>query len=134
MARSKNETGAQLSLSSSARAEAGSARAPREEPIAAHLDANDVAELRAALARSRREGEVHTSHQADIDADLRKALRVACDKARRQRVRAEHLLIDLKTVWVTLPRMLSTRSEERLNRIVSACIDEYYAPGSSTRI
>lgn len=95
--------------------------------IAPHLDADDVAELSAAIERSLCEGEIHTSPHADIDVELRRALRIACVKARLQRVRAEQLLVDLKSVWMTLPPMLSTRTEARLNQIVSACIDEYYA-------
>ena len=75
-----------------------------------------------------------TAPHIEIDVDLRMALRVACAKARLQRVRAEQLLVDLKSVWMTLPSMLSARSEERLNRIVSACIDEYYAGEGSTPI
>lgn len=131
MARSKDETGTHLSLSSSTIVNAGHARVARAGAIAPHLDANDVAELSAAIERSLCEGEMHQSPQAEIDVDLRKALRVACAKARLQRVRAEQLLVDLKQVWMTLPTMLSTRTEERLNRIVSACIDEYYAGENS---
>jgi hypothetical protein len=132
MERPKNVMGAHLSLSSSTTATDGRDRAPKAEMIAPHLDADDVAELSAAIERSLCEGEMHTSPQADIDVDLRKALRVACAKARLQRVRAEQLLVDLKSVWMTLPSMLSTRTEERLNRIVSACIDEYYVGENST--
>ncbi|HMI57354.1 MAG TPA: hypothetical protein VK511_04860 [Gemmatimonadaceae bacterium] len=131
MDRTKNETGPHLSLSSSTVATAGRDRAPRGTVIAPHLDADDVAELSAAIERSLCEGEIHSSSQADIDVDLRKALRVSCAKARLQRVRAEQLLVDLKTVWMTIPTMLSTRTEDRLNRIVSACIDEYYAGENS---
>jgi hypothetical protein len=134
MNRSKNETVSHLSLSSSTVEKAGRDRAPAGAMIAPHLDADDVAELSAAIERSLCEGEIHSSPQADIDVDLRKALRVSCAKARLQRVRAEQLLVDLKTVWMTLPTMLSTRTEDRLNRIVSACIDEYYAGENSTLI
>jgi hypothetical protein len=134
MNRSKNETPGHLSLSSSTMEKAGRDRASTEAMIAPHLAADDVAELSAAIERSLCEGEMHSSLQADIDVDLRKALRVSCAKARLQRVRAEQLLVDLKTVWMTLPTMLSTRTEDRLNRIVSACIDEYYAGENSTPI
>jgi hypothetical protein len=134
MERPKNVAGAHLSLSSSTTATEGRDRASKAEMVALHLDADDLAELSAAIERSLCEGEIHTSTQADIDVDLRKALRVACAKARLQRVRAEQLLVDLKTVWMTIPSMLSTRTEERLNRIVSACIDEYYSSENSTLI
>jgi hypothetical protein len=127
MARAKDETGTHLSLSSSTIGRAGHDRTARALGVAPHLDAEDVAELSAAIERSLCEGEMHESPQAEIDVDLRKALRVACAKARLQRVRAEQLIVDLKQLWMTLPTMLSTRTEARLNRIVSACIDEYYA-------
>jgi len=134
MERSKNVSGAHLSLSSSTTATTGGDHAPNGEMLASRLDADDLSELSAAIERSLCEGEIHTSPQADIDVNLRKALRVACAKARLQRVRAEQLLVDLKTVWMTLPSMLSTRTEDRLNRIVSACIDEYYSGENSTLI
>lgn len=126
MARSKDETGTRLSLSSSTIGSAGHDRTARVLRVAPHLDAEAVAELCSALERSLCEGETLDSPQAEIDADLRKALRVACAKARLQRVRAEQLLVDLKQLWMTLPTTLSMRTEARLNRIVSACIDEYY--------
>jgi hypothetical protein len=127
MARSKDNAGAHLSLCSSTIGRAEHDCAARELGVTPHLNADDIAELGAAIERSLCEGELHESGRAEIDVDLRRALRVACAKARLQRVRAEQLLIDLKQVWVAIPAMLSTRTEERLNQIVSACIDEYYS-------
>lgn len=92
-----------------------------------HLNADDVAELSTAIERSLCEGEMHEASSAEIDVELRKALRIACAKGRLQRVRAEHLLVDLKQPWMTIPSMVPTRTEERLNRMISACVDEYYA-------
>jgi hypothetical protein len=131
MTRSKNEMGAHLSLDSSASERAGQDSVARELPTAPHLNVDDISELGTALERSLCEGEIHESPQAEVDVDLRKALRIACAKARLQRVRAEQLLVDLKQVWTSLPSMLSTRTEEHLNRIVTACIDEYYAGENS---
>ena len=127
MTPSRTIPGAQRSLSSSESTAPAPEKIIRNEDIAPHLHAEDVAELRAAIERSLCEGELQSSSRTDIDRDLRKALRVSCAKARLQRVRAEHVIIDLKQVWMTLPSMLLTHTEERLNRIVTACIDEYYA-------
>jgi hypothetical protein len=126
MARAKDKT-PRLSLSSSSSTPSADDRPTRVLGMAPHLNVEDVVELGNAIERSLCEGEMHDSSKATIDVELHKALRVACAKARLQRVRAEHLLIDLKQVWMTIPSMLSTRTEERLNRIISICIDEYYA-------
>jgi hypothetical protein len=131
MTRSRDETGIHLSRGSSTSERVGRDGTARELPATPHLNADDVAELSAALERSLCEGEIQASLRAEIDVDLRKALRVACVKARLQRVRAEQLLVDLKQLWKSLPAMPSTRTEERLNRIVTACIDEYYAGENS---
>ena len=63
--------------------------------------------------------------------DLRRALRAMCDVAHREDLRVEQLLITLKQVWHTLPeaRELPSGRErnEILARIISTCIEEYYA-------
>ena len=130
MTGSKDENGVHLSLSSSAIVKPGRTRTTQAGTAVSHLDGDDVAELRTAVERSLRAGEMHDASSADIDVDLRKSLRIACAKARLQRVRAEQLVVDLKQLWMTIPMVTSTRTEERLHRIVSACIDEYYAEDS----
>ena len=94
--------------------------------IAPRLATEDLEELRVAIECSLCDGDEFASADGHIDDDLRKSLRVACAKARLQRVRAEHLVIDLKQIWVTMPTMLTTRTDAKLSEIVSACIDEYY--------
>ncbi|MBA2684194.1 MAG: hypothetical protein H0U66_06875 [Gemmatimonadaceae bacterium] len=91
-----------------------------------HLAADDIEELRAAIERSLCEGEMSASGEIAIDDELRKSIRIACAKARLQGVRAEHVLIDVKQIWMSIPSMLSTRTAERLSEIVSTCIEEYY--------
>jgi hypothetical protein len=62
-------------------------------------------------------------------ADLRVALRDACDRARHDGLRAEQLLLALKEVWRELPersRPPHIDSDGVLARVVTACIDEYY--------
>lgn len=63
------------------------------------------------------------------EAELRIALRAVCDRARRDGVRAEHLLVVLKESWRELPkqpRLQRPNADEALARVVSACINEYY--------
>jgi len=114
-------------LSTSTSTASSSARASLPKGAAPHLASDDIDELRIAIERSLCEGELHGLPNGEIDDDLHKSLCIACAKARLQRVRAEQLLIDVKQIWMSLPSMLSTRTGERLNEIVTACIDEYYA-------
>lgn len=95
-------------------------RAPR-------LSSEDIVELRAAIERWLRELAPQQSQGSGIDDHMRKSLRVACAKARLQRVRAEHVVVDLKQLWITIPSVPLSRSDERMNVLVSACIDEYYS-------
>lgn len=124
---SGNDGGHHLSLSSSTSTAPAPERVSKLKSIAPHLAAADIDELRIAIERSLCEGELHGLANGQIDDDLHKSLCIACAKARLQRVRAEQLLIDVKQIWMSLPSMLSTRTGERLNEIVTACIDEYYA-------
>jgi hypothetical protein len=63
---------------------------------------------------------------------LRAALRQVCTEARRAGLRAEELLVLIKEVWSGLPagisRLPSVHGDERLNYVISTCVDEYYAP------
>ncbi|MEP7085699.1 MAG: hypothetical protein ABI884_00070 [Gemmatimonadota bacterium] len=76
-----------------------------------------------------------SSQRADVDSDdrsaLRGALRDVCADARRAGLRAEQLLVLIKEVWSTLPasiaRVPSVHGDERLNYVISTCVDEYYA-------
>jgi hypothetical protein len=124
---SVNESGLHLSLSTSTSPAPAHGRVSILKSIAPHLAAADIDELRVAIERSLCEGELHGLPNGKIDDDLHKSLCIACAKARLQRVRAEQLLIDVKQIWMSLPSMLSTRTGDRLNEIVTACIDEYYA-------
>ena len=63
------------------------------------------------------------------EAELRIALRAVCDRARRDGVRAEHLLVVLKESWRELPeraRLGRVEADAALARVVSAFINEYY--------
>jgi hypothetical protein len=54
-----------------------------------------------------------------------------CADARDRGVRIEELLISLKRVWPTIPgieRLPRDESTRLLSRIVTLCVEEYYAP------
>jgi hypothetical protein len=126
MARVKDRSGSHLSLDSSVEPLALNSHSQRASRFRTHLAPDDIAELRTAIERSLCDGEMYGSLESVVDGDLRKSIRVACAKARLQRVRAEHLLIDVKQLWSAIPTVL-TRTGKRLDVIVTACIDEYYA-------
>lgn len=68
-------------------------------------------------------------YEESNEAGLRIALREVCERARRDGVRAEHLLIVLKESWRELPERAAlprAYADEALGRVVSACINEYY--------
>jgi len=94
-------------------------------------DAGDAAVVRELVRRALR-----CAIDAELDgragADVGRALREACDRARQNGLRAEELLIVLKETWRQLPetRPLRLDAAEVLARIVTACIAEYYRFGA----
>jgi hypothetical protein len=64
------------------------------------------------------------------EASLRRALRAVCFEARMKNMRAEQLIVVFKRVWFSLPEVQgkdSPKREEILDRIVTVCVDEFYA-------
>jgi hypothetical protein len=65
------------------------------------------------------------------NGELRRAVRLLCDEAHRRGLRAEQVIVLLKEAWGSLPdvQVLAPGEERResLSRIVSLCIDEFYA-------
>ncbi len=65
------------------------------------------------------------------NGEIRRAMRLLCDDAHRRGLRAEQVIVLLKEAWGSLPEVqaLSPGEERRetLGRIVSLCIDEFYA-------
>lgn len=63
-------------------------------------------------------------------SDLRLSLRQVSTEARQSGLRAEQLLVLIKEVWSGLPgaavRAPSMHGDERLNYVISTCVDEYY--------
>ena len=127
MPREKAGEGPHLSLNAPGSSLPSQDRPPPLSGVAPRLSSDDIEDLRAAVERWLREAASQRSPGSGIDEHLRKSLRVACAKARLQRVRAEHLVVDLKHLWATIPSVPSSRSDERMNEIVSVCIDEYYS-------
>jgi hypothetical protein len=67
---------------------------------------------------------------ASAHRELRAALRRVCTDARHSGLRAEQLLVLIKDVWSGIPagisRVRSMHGDERLNYVISTCVDEYY--------
>ncbi len=65
----------------------------------------------------------------ELNGELRAALTQLSDEARAKGVRAEQLIILLKQVWNGLPMPAVPRDERArmLERLVTLCINEYYA-------
>jgi hypothetical protein len=88
------------------------------------LEQATVEALRTALARSVVEG----NH---VD-DLRELLCRAAGEARSKGILAEQLLVILKAIWYSLPRVASAPSPAAenmlLQQLISRCIHEYYSP------
>lgn len=76
---------------------------------------------------------------ADAPASARRELRAAlsrvCVDARRSGLRAERLLVLIKEVWSGMPagisRVTALHGDDRLNYVISTCVDEYYATQGS---
>jgi len=68
---------------------------------------------------------------------IRSAARALADEARaHDAVRAERLLIELRRIWRELPeaRKLEPEAHEQLwERLVTACIEEFYRPANPPR-
>lgn len=127
MPREQAGDGLHLSLDADPGSITSNDRPPPLVGVAPRLSSDDIWELRVAIERWLRELASHKSPSSGVDEHLRKSLRVACAKARLQRVRAEHVVVDLKRLWTTIPSVPSSRAGERMNELVSACIDEYYS-------
>ena len=127
MPREQVGDGLHLSLNPDSDSLSSTDRPPPLVGAAPRLSSDDIGELRVAIERWLRELAPYHSPGSGIGEHMRKSLRVACAKARLQRVRAEHVVVDLKQLWITIPSVPSSRSDERMNELVSAGIDEYYS-------
>jgi hypothetical protein len=64
------------------------------------------------------------------EREVREVLRVLCDTARARGMYAEQVIVLLKETWRDLPEVRRPAPEHEMNalsRVVTLCIDEYYA-------
>jgi hemoglobin-like flavoprotein len=91
-------------------------------PTPPSLDDETISALRNALAQYVREGE--------RSSQLGKTLHRVAAEAHEKQISAEHLLIILKNLWSSLPEVRdmekATEREKLKQKIVTACIAEYY--------
>ena len=70
-------------------------------------------------------------------AQLRGALRLFCDDARKRELRPEEMLVEFKAVCASVPEVfaqrLASERDEIVRRAVTLCIDEFYAEPSRLR-
>jgi hypothetical protein len=92
-------------------------------PSSPQLESSTIEALRAALARS-----ITTGNHED---SLRNLLCQTAAEARDKGIRAEHLLITLKSIWFSLPELVDRSANDvdnaLLQELISRCIHEYYA-------
>ena len=112
--------------------EDGSVPRNRGAPIADMLPRRRAAEPLRGLAQSALRGACLVDIRiSDRDVQMRMLLRRICDDARARDVHVEQLIVLLKETWHELPQaalMSHSDAEAVLSRVVSLCIDEYYAP------
>ena len=100
-----------------------------------HEHASGFAELRRVLSDT--PAHVLLTDDGRVDQPLRDVARVLADDARaRDAVRAERLLIDLRRIWREIPetRFLDPKAHEELwDRLVTACVEEFYRPEDEAR-
>jgi hypothetical protein len=102
---------------------------PASESPARVESAEDPHFSERALTALRSAMQGHLRETVSDDA-LRRALQPLCIDARRRAVRPEKLILALKNVWGALPELQernAIRRPELLDRIVTICIEEYYA-------
>jgi len=91
-------------------------------PTPPTIDNETISAVRTALAQYVREGE--------RSATLGKTLHRVAAEAHEKGISAEHLLIVLKNLWSSLPEVREIEKplerETLKQRIVTACIEEYY--------
>lgn len=89
----------------------------------ASLDPAMVSDLRNTLARSVETG--------DHEEDLRTLLSRAAAEARQKGMQAEQLMLALKDIWYSLPRLATHPGNDvqtrLLQQLIARCIQEYYA-------
>jgi hypothetical protein len=81
------------------------------------------------LQESLRRVVAERQHLQPDNARLRMLLRGPCDRARRDGIHVERLLVVLKRCWRELPEVMPVphrEASDTLARLATACIDEYF--------
>jgi hypothetical protein len=108
---------------------------PLDSRVSERTHASENRHLRTSLEMVFQDSHLHNADaSASEHRELRAALRQVCIEARRSGLRAEQLLVLIKEVWSGIPagisRVRSMHGDERLNYVISTCVDEYYGDGS----
>jgi hypothetical protein len=108
---------------------------PNSQPSSSHIGESTIVNTNHRL-RTSLEMVFQDAHLQTADAtpnahrELRTQLRQICEDARHSGLRAEQLLVLIKDVWSGIPagisRVRSMHGDERLNYVISTCVDEYY--------
>jgi hypothetical protein len=104
---------------------------PPESRIGESTVLNTNHRLRSSLEMVFQDPHLQTADASpSMHRELRTALRRVCTDARHSGLRAEQLLVLIKDVWSGIPagisRVTSMHGDERLNYVISTCVDEYY--------
>ena len=105
---------------------------PFEPPVGESAIGTANRRLRSRLEIAFRDVRAQNADAApEQQGEMRTSLREICAEARRAGLRAEQLLVLIKDVWSALPagisRVQSGHGDDRLNYVISTCVDEYYA-------
>jgi hypothetical protein len=115
---------------------------PKQQPLDSRISesasVNANRHLRSSLEMVFQDSQLHNADaSASAHRELRAALRQVCTEARRSGLRAEQLLVMIKEVWSGIPagisRATSMHGDERLNYVISTCVDEYYGDDGSDK-
>jgi hypothetical protein len=111
---------------------------PRDSRISESTHGSANRQLRTSLEMVFQDSQLHNADaSASAHRELRTALRQVCTDARRSGLRVEQLLVLIKEVWSGIPagisRVKSMHGDERLNYVISTCVDEYYGDDGSDK-
>ena len=100
------------------------------QPDTGPMSPNALAQEAVESVRSALEQYVETL-ATDPPPELRAALHALAQDARAKAVPPEHLLVILKSIWLSLPTVEKARDQSEqtrvLQRVVTICIKEYFA-------
>lgn len=99
------------------------------------LEARNLTDLRALTRAAMRAALRADRRGAGLDGEVLQLLQLTCDSARMNGTFVERVLILLKEAWREQPEGRPRRysdAEDTLARVITLCIEEYYAPSRSS--